>query len=395
MKIAFVVPRYGEKVVGGAEYYTKKIAEHLSKFHNVEVLTTCAKDYLSWKNEFNEGVESINGVLVRRFKNSKFRDLDSLIKLQERVFYSPYHTLEEETVWFREAGPYSPGLIMHIKKNRRNYDAFIFITFRYATTFYGLPLVPEKSILVPLAENDTALDLGVSKEIFHSASALIFSSPEEKTLIKRKVPGLRKINDTIGCGIDTRPITTKQKKHVLEKFSIRKPFLLYVGRVDGAKGCYELFDYFQKYKKEKNQNTELVLAGSQHMYIPRHPSIRFIGFVSEAEKFALLKSARLLIMPSYLESFSLITLEAMLSETPVLVNGSCSVLKGHCIRSNGGLWYENYDEFKECLNLLLSDKELRRKLGENGRRYVQKNYSWDVIEKKFLKLLKKFQNAHQ
>ncbi|MEM3555938.1 MAG: glycosyltransferase family 4 protein [Candidatus Micrarchaeia archaeon] len=390
MKIAIVIQRYGLDVVGGAEQLARKVAEHLSKFHNVEVLTTCARDYILWKNELREGMEDINGVSVRRFRNSHQRNINRFL-LTEKILYDPAHDYKDELEWVKEQGPYSPALVEYVREHKREYDIFIFFTFRYFPTFYGLPSVAKKSILIPLAENDGALDLAVSKEIFHLASALVFNSPEEKSLIERKVPGLKKINDTIGCGIDIHPVTNKQRKQITHKFSLHKPFILYIGRVDGAKGCHELFDYFIKYKKETKNDIELVLAGSQHIPIPRHPSVRFIGFVSEIEKSALLKSARFLIMPSYLESLSLVTLEAMLSETPVLVNGLCDVLKGHCVRSNGGLWYENYDEFKECMNLLLSDRELRRKLGENGKKYVEKNYSWDVVEKKYLRLLKKFQ----
>ena len=395
MKIAITVQRYGVDIVGGAEYLTRKIAEHLSKFHEVEVLTTCAGDYISWKNELKEGVEEINGVRVRRFRNSSSRDMNKFMAIQEKVFYGTVHTAEDEIQWVREQGPYSPDLVRYIQGHKKEYDIFIFSTFRYFPTFYALPFVSEKSIIIPFAEDDPALKLKISKKLFELTRGIIFSSPEERNLIQKQIGSLNKISDTIGCGIDLRPPNNSVIKSSLKKLSVEGNFVLYLGRVDGSKGCYTLFDYFSKYVDETKIKDKLILAGTKQIPVPRNPSIRFIGRVSELEKGALLKSANLVVMPSYLESFSLVTLEAMLSGIPVLVNGSCEVLKGHCIRSNGGLWYETYDEFKECLNLLLSNKTLRKKLGKNGRIYVKKNYSWDIVEKKFLKILEKISKCNK
>jgi glycosyltransferase involved in cell wall biosynthesis len=54
------------------------------------------------------------------------------------------------------------------------------------------------------------------------------------------------------------------------------------------------------------------------------------------------------------------------------------------LRSNAGLFYEDRDEFAEALKLLLSSPQLRDSMGENGKLYFNKNYTWEVIENKYL-----------
>jgi glycosyltransferase involved in cell wall biosynthesis len=391
MKIAIVVQRYGTEIVGGSEFATKQIAERLSKHFEVEVLTTCAKDYLTWKNEYRKGTEIINNVVVRRFEVKKERKMNEFRKIEERVFYGDSHTLDDEYLWVDMQGPYSPSLIDDIHKNKDNYNYFIFFTFRYFPTVYGLPIVSEKSLLIPFAEDDPALDFEIAKNVvFNSAQAVLFSTPEEEMLIEGKVGKMDKLSDIVSCGIDIPEIDENIVEKTAVKYNLRD-YIVYLGRIDGIKGCYTLFDFFIRYVNERNANIDLVLAGLEVIKIPRHPNIKFLGFVSEEEKFALLKSAKLLIMPSLAESLSLVTLESVGIGTPVLVNGNCEVLKGHCLRSNAGLWYENYDEFKECLDLLLSNERLIEKMGENGKRYVEQNYSWEKVEEKYLRLLEKLQ----
>ncbi len=185
MKLAFVVQRYGEDIIGGAEYLTRLIAEHMRKYHEIEVLSTCAKDYHTWKNEYKKGTETINGVLVRRFTNSKKRDLNKHSQIQEKAFFSA-HSREDEILWIDEQGPYCPELVEYISKNKDNYDAFVFFTFRYYPSYYGIKEVGNKALIAPFAENDPALDLTTTKEMFQNVKGIIYSTPEEQDLIKAK-----------------------------------------------------------------------------------------------------------------------------------------------------------------------------------------------------------------
>ncbi|WP_440945410.1 glycosyltransferase family 4 protein [Methanosarcina sp. T3] len=382
MKVAFIVQRYGEDIIGGAEYLTRLVAEHMTKYCDVEVLSTCAKDYHTWKNEYKKGTETVNGIQVRRFANSKKRDLNKHGKIQEKAFFTT-HNLKDEILWINEQGPYCPELIDYISKNKGNYDAFVFFTFRYYPSYYGIKEVGNKSLVAPFAENDPALDLSTTKELFTNVRGIVYSTPEEQNLIKAKTDLKEegKIFDIVGCGIEIPEIITEYKS--LED----QDYILYLGRIEGSKGCYQLFEYYLELLKESPEIPSLVLAGYDVIGVPKHDKIKYLGFVSEAEKYSLLKNARFLIMPSPYESLSLVTLESMGCGTPVLVNGECDVLKGHCKRSNAGLWYQNYDEFRECLNFLCSNRDILDKMGDNGRKFIEKNYTWKKVEMKYLHLL--------
>ena len=117
------------------------------------------------------------------------------------------------------------------------------------------------------------------------------------------------------------------------------------------------------------------------------PGIVYLGFLPDPEKWDALAACELLVMPSRLESLSMVSLEAWWAGRPVLANAKCDVLRGQCQRSNAGLYYASYEEFREALALLESDAALRAGLGANGRRYFDAHYTWETIERKYLRLL--------
>src|SRR5688572_1595973 len=129
------------------------------------------------------------------------------------------------------------------------------------------------------------------------------------------------------------------------------------------------------------------------MPVPKHPRIHHLGYLSDEDKFDALAASDLLIMPSYYESLSMVALEAWALGRPVLANGRCDVLKGQCIRSNAGLYYERYEEFAETLYSLESNGPLHARLGQNGREYFRRHYSWPVIERKYMDMLQQLGRA--
>jgi glycosyltransferase involved in cell wall biosynthesis len=166
---------------------------------------------------------------------------------------------------------------------------------------------------------------------------------------------------------------------VLRALDIPRPFALYLGRVERNKGCATLLAFFERYLAEGATPVPLVLAGPLFMPVPSHPLIRPLGFVSDAAREALLAEARVLVMPSPYESLSMVLLEAWNHGVPALVNGRCQVLKGQVRRANGGLYYDNVGEFAEGLRWFLEEPDKSRRLGEQGRAYVDREYRWPTV----------------
>ena len=390
MKIAIVVQRYGASINGGAELHARYIAEHLAKHVQVEVLTTCATDYITWRNALPAGAETVNGLVVRRFPVTREREPAEFGRLSQHVFTSR-HALRNELAWLDAEGPTSPELVNYIRQNASVFDFFIFFSFRYYHAYHGVRAVPEKAILVPTAERDGALGLAVFAPVFRGVRAFMYNSFEERALIQSiaghdKVPG-------VVVGVGSEIPAHNNPARFRQKFNLRDRFAVYVGRIDENKGCAELFEYFQRYTRMLAEGMHLVLIGNPVIPIPDHPKIHHLGFVSDQDKFDALAAAELLIMPSYLESLSMVALEAWAMGKPVLANGRCDVLKGQCIRSNGGLYYDDFREFIETLRAIDFNPALATALGRNGREYFSRHYAWPVVERKYLDMLENLRRA--
>jgi glycosyltransferase involved in cell wall biosynthesis len=389
MRIAFVIQRYGLDINGGAELHCRYVAEHLAKHMEVEALTTCAKDYITWRNEYPEGTEQINGVRVRRFRVAQERNPDRFGKLQDDLFQFD-HTEADEHKWMNEQGPHSTDLIQFIKKNKDSYQFFIFFSYRYFHSFHGIRAVPHKSILVPTAEPDPVIRFKIFKGLFHLPQGFVYNSIEERRLIQGLSANYQVPGDVVGVGSEVPP--SAEGLAFRRKFGIDSPFLLYVGRIDQNKGCGNLFDFFLKYKAQDQSALKLVLIGSPVMQIPEHPSIQHIGFVNDQDKFNALEACELLVMPSFYESLSMVLLEAWAMGKPTLANGNCRVLMGQSIRSNAGLFYTDYEEFERCLIYLQKNPRARAIMGRNGKRFYNENYTWEIIVQKYLRLMEAVKN---
>jgi glycosyltransferase involved in cell wall biosynthesis len=369
LRLCFVIQRYGLEVAGGAELHCRSLAEALGEHHEVSVETTTALDYLTWENHYPAGATTVSGVAVVRHPVSRPRDLRRFSLLSDVVFHEP-HSPEEEVEWVRENGPRSPELLRAIE-SRHGVDLFLFYCYRYAPSFFGIGRVADRAVLVPTAEEDPAIRLPVFGPLFRSPRGILYLTPEERALVEGVSGNGGRPNAVIGTGIEVPD--DGAGSDVFDRFSLPPRYLLYVGRIDRNKGVDRLVRYYLALHGERPDLPPLVLVGKRVLEI-QDPRVRLLGFVSEAEKYALLRGSTVLLMPSPYESLSIIALEAWASGRPVLANAECAVLRGQCERSGGGLYYSGYREFAETLGRLLDDPSLGDTLGRQGARYVRVEY---------------------
>jgi glycosyltransferase involved in cell wall biosynthesis len=375
VRLAFVVQRYGADVAGGSEQHCRDLARRLAPRHDITILTSCARDYVSWKNGYQPGESTDGPVRVLRFVVSRPRKLHAFSSLSDDVFDGGAPR-ERQEAWFRENGPQVPGLLDHLRQYGRSYDAVLFWTFRYYPSFFGLPLVRDRAVLLPTAEDDPAVHLERAAEFFNMPAAYLFLTPEEQALVSAQAGRTLAPSAVIGTGLE--PAGPAPGRERLRSLGIPGEYILYLGRVDRNKGCDTLLEYFQEYESASSP-VMLVLAGPVKMQIPEHPRIRALGYVSGELRAALLAHARLLVVPSPYESLSIALLEAWNHGIPALVNARCDVLRQQVRRANGGLHYRSFSEFCEALDYLASHPDERGALGRQGLQYVDREYRWSTV----------------
>ena len=370
MKLALVIHRYGDGVAGGSEAHARGLAQELAKTHDIEILTTCARDYLSWRNEFEPGESLVDGIRVSRFPVKRQRDLARFAAVSDQVFNDVHDRADEER-WIAENGPLCPDLIDAIR-SRADVDFFLCYSYRYFTGIKGALAAGARAVLVPTAEEDDAIRLSVFADLFRSVRGFLYLTPEEKDLVEKSSGRVVAASRVIGSGLNV----VRAGREPRERFMVSESYFLYVGRIDRNKGVDTLFRYFLWLLEEWPECPPLLLVGHPVLDIPVHPKIRHLGYVSDSEKSSLIEGADVVLMPSRFESLSMIVLEAWALARPVLANAACAVLEGQCRRSNGGLYYRDYAEFRLMTRMLGTDPALRARLGASGQRYVTATYSW-------------------
>jgi glycosyltransferase involved in cell wall biosynthesis len=383
-RVAFVVQRYGPEITGGSESLARAVAERLTNDYRITVFTTCARDYVTWRNELPEGTHRIGGVEVRRFRVEEERDLDDFNRFSETLYGRP-RSEEEELEWLKRQGPYVPRLLEQLEAAKGGFEAVVFFTYLYFPTYWGLRAAPERSVLVPTAHDEPPLRFRIYEEVFRIPRAVAFLTGPEEELVKSRFRLGGGPTAVAGIGVLT------PEKPDVEGFRIRHdlhaPYVLYAGRIDAGKGCAEMIDFYDRYRRDRRGAAELVLIGKLAMPEPRGPGVRYLGTLSEDDKMAALAGARAVVCSSAYESLSIVLLEGLSLGTPALANARSAVLVDHCRRSNGGLWYADGDEFVEALDLLVEQPRLREAMADRGREYVGRNYRWPAVLDRYRSLI--------
>jgi glycosyltransferase involved in cell wall biosynthesis len=416
VKLAFVAPRYGVDISSGAEHACRLLAERVCERHDVDVLTTCARDPLTWKNESTEGTDRVRGLLVRRFAVNQPHDPDALDELTARLIAEP-HTRADEQDWVRRVGPSSPGLIDFLKRHNRNYDAVVFFSLYHATTVQGIAAAPDRAILFPHLQIDPVLRFGLWADLLGSVRAIGYASAAERRLTRVFLRLFHAADEVVGIGVDT-PDQQTYPRHQQDpadtlheddestdadqadtpdylagrgvpfrrRHRLYGSFALYGGRVEPDNGCEEMLEYFDDYAASDG-STSLVLVGVKMMKVPDEPYIRMPGVLPDRERMIAYEAAEVTLAPDPGDLLGLCVLESLAVGTPVLASARNEAAVEHCRRANAGLYYANRDEFVDALKMLMTNSRLRERLGENGRQYIRQHHRWDAVLGRFERLL--------
>jgi glycosyltransferase involved in cell wall biosynthesis len=377
-RVAFVVQRYGEEIAGGAEGFCRASARTMTAAWECDVITTCARDARTWENAYAPGVSNDGDVRVRRFAVDAPRDARAFDRASRRIA-DDSGTLEEQEAWMRLQGPYASDLFAYLARHGRSYDAVFFFSYLYATTYFGMPLVADRAILVPLAHDEWMLALPLFDRVFGRARACAFVSEEERLLAETRFPGLAAADSLLRLAIQAQPGDAARFRAT---YGIADPFVLCVGRVEEAKGIGDVVAHFAALRAIDSRPLSLVLAGPIAMALPARDDVVALGLIAERDKWDALAAAEFVVVPSAFESLSIAALEAWAAGKAVLANGGSAVLVGQCRRSGGGLWYAQEREFVDLTRSKLVGEADR--LGAQGARYVARTFTEATARASFL-----------
>jgi len=389
VKILYSVQRYGDDIVGGSESACRNFAERLvERGHDVEVLTSCARSYVDWKNAYDPGTELINGVTVHRLPVREPRRPEIFGPLDNWVHTGPHPVPKYlQQHWAKAMGPELDGQRSWLLENYQRFDVSIFMTYLYATSTFGLPTVAGllPTVLQPTAHDEPPFRIEIMDPLFRLADAMLFFTPEEKAVVQRRFH-IDPPSAVVGIGIDVDaqgdPTRFRHDQQLGDS-----DYLLYTGRIDPMKGALELADFFVAFKDRNPGKFKLVMCGEQLVDLPDHPDIIFTGFLSEQSKYDALAGALALAQPSYFESFSIVLCESWVQKRPALVQSGCEVLAGQARRSGGAIPFHGFAEFEAALLRLMGSSDRSTQMGNAGFQYVVENYQWNTVLDRFEDLL--------
>jgi glycosyltransferase involved in cell wall biosynthesis len=384
MKLLYVVQRYGDDIVGGSEAACRQFAEALTNAgHSIEVVTSCARSYVTWEDSYEEGTTNINGVLVHRLRVEEPRKPERFGPMDQWLMSENSSPLRfEHERWARIMGPDISGFRKWMIDNAHRFDAAIFMTYLYSTATSGIPAIAGRIPIVfqPTAHDEPPLRIPLFEATFRLADAFMFFTPEERTVVEERFR-IDPVGKVVGIGIELNP-PCSDPSEFRNLFGLQDyPYLVYVGRLDPMKGVKQLCEFFVELKKQYPSSLKLVLAGDPMVELPEHEDIVITGFLEESMKHAAIKGSLALVQSSYFESFSIVLCEAWVQKRPALVQGASTVLRGQAMRSNGAIPYEGYAEFEQAVMMLFEDRDLADQMGVCGRSYVEQQYEWNNVVK--------------
>lgn len=398
LRIGVVVQRYGLEVNGGAELHARWIVQRLHAYHEVEVLTSRAKDYTRWDRHYAAGTEEVDGVPVHRFDHpergqagparvprrhrARYALRHLLSRLQRvRVARPNGHPALDGETFIERQGPCCPDLVAHLQVPGR-YDVVVFFTALFYPTAIGLPMAAAPAILVPTLHDERPMYLPLFHRVFRKPAWVLWNCEAEYRLAKRLYGSDIALGEVCGVGIRTGNPAPADVLAARARFGVEGDYFIYVGRVARAKGFDALVAAFLAFCGHDARDCKLVVVGQDFMAaLPQSERLIYTGFVSEAERDALVAGATACVVTSKRESLSLVTLESMALGTPVLVNGASDVLRSHVEESGAGIAYGPGRSLRTALRQMAQlGAEERARMASAGVAYVQSRYTWGHVD---------------
>jgi glycosyltransferase involved in cell wall biosynthesis len=382
MRIAIVVVRYGAEIVGGAESQARGFAEAAARRGwEVEVWTTCARSHYTWENEFPPGSHREGNVIVRRFPVAKL-NLERQGQIEGRLGTQGHLPVAAQYAWLG-GGAHSILLYEYVAGQAEKFDAVVVLPYANPMMNMAAWAWPDNVVMWPCLHDEPYAYMEPIRLLLESVRGVMFNSPEERDLAVKRLGMELRHEAVLGEGV-TLEEYDKLPESNGNGHSPRD--LLYLGRLEGGKNLALLYEYVQRYV-EDGGDLRLVVYGGGPFVPPAHPAFDYCGYVADAAKTSAYASALALCQPSLNESFSLTVMESWLAGRPALVHADCAVTRGHVERSHGGLWFRTYDEFVGAIEWLGEHPDLAARMGRNGRRYVEENYTWDAVADRFERIL--------
>jgi glycosyltransferase involved in cell wall biosynthesis len=384
-RLAFVPPRYGTEIVGGSEAVMREAAHGLARRGwDVEVLTTCARDHYTWRNEYEPGATTqADGVVVRRFTVVGSKPRRSRARIEARIQSGARIPLTDQLAWldglFRV-----PDLFRHLVVNSDRYDAVILSPYLFWTTVTGATIVPDRTIVMPCLHDEPYARLEILNPVLSDVARLWFLSEPEHELaheLAQLAHGVNTLPDHVVTGAGVHVPESYDPEGFNARHGLTRPFVLFAGRREAGKGWDWLLAAFHFAIRQYDIPFDLVTIGVSPADTPADLSGRVhdLGFLEEADVADAFAAASAYVQPSTNESFSRTIMESWLAGTPVLAAAGSEVLRWHCDRSGGGLTFADEFELAQCLSFLAAAPDAAAQLARAGREYVLANYRWDVV----------------
>ncbi|KHO61345.1 glycogen synthase (ADP-glucose) [Thermoanaerobacter sp. YS13] len=377
LKVTMFTNEYPPNIYGGAGVHVDYLVKELSKLMEVDVRCFGEQNYTA--------------------DNLKVRGYKEWDKLKENS--DPrYHKI---------LGPFSIDLAM--VKDDINSDIlhchtwYTFMAGFLAKKLYDKPLVVTVHSLEPLRPwkeeqlgNGYKLSSWMERTGIEAADRVIAVSQGSKEDILKYYNISEEKVEVIYNGIDLNQYQKTDRNIARKKYGIEGKYILFVGRISRQKGITHLIDAVKYLPKDikvvlcaSSPDTQEVLEEVEQK-VKLYDNIIWINrMVGKEEIIELYSNAEVFACPSIYEPFGIINLEAMACKTPVVASATGGI-KEVVVHEETGFLVEpgNPEELAKYINILLNNKDLAIKFGENGRKRVEEMFSWESIAKKTYEMYK-------